>query len=111
MAKPALEWFDTEDIPWTPVEGLPGVYEKVLSEDPDTGSVTRLAKAGPSKEITGVASHPFWEEGFLLKGSYTNTETGQIIRAGMYCCRPPGMKHGRSKVDEEIISLEFRYYE
>ncbi|MGD9117673.1 MAG: cupin domain-containing protein [Dehalococcoidia bacterium] len=110
MAKPEIEYLDTESIPWTPVEGAPGLYEKILSFDPDTGNVTRLVKATPREGISGEVSHPFCEEGFLLKGSFTNTETGQVYGPGAYSCRPAGMKHGKSKADEEIISIEFRYY-
>jgi len=28
MAKPELEFFDTKLIPWKPIEGAPGKYEK-----------------------------------------------------------------------------------
>jgi len=38
MAKPELEYFDTETIPWKPSENSPGQYEKILSKDPETGS-------------------------------------------------------------------------
>ena len=39
MAKPELEFFNTEIIPWKPIEGSPGQYEKILSRDPKTGSL------------------------------------------------------------------------
>ena len=38
MAKPELDYFDTEIITWKPIEGSPGQYEKILSKDPETGS-------------------------------------------------------------------------
>jgi hypothetical protein len=38
MAKSELDYFDTEIIPWKPIEGSPGQYEKILSKDPETGS-------------------------------------------------------------------------
>lgn len=110
MGKPEIEYLDTEAIPWSPVKGAPGLYEKILSFDPDTGNVTRLVKAEPREGISGIVSHPFNEEGFLLKGSYINTETGQVYKPGTYSCRPAGMKHGKSKSNEAIISIEFRYY-
>jgi len=47
MAKPELDFFDTEVIPWKPIEGAPGQYEKILSKDPKTGSFTRLIMSMP----------------------------------------------------------------
>lgn len=38
MAKPELDYFDTEIIPWKPIEGSPGQYGKILNKDPETGS-------------------------------------------------------------------------
>lgn len=38
MAKPELNYFNTEIIPWKPIEGSPGQHEKILSKDPETGS-------------------------------------------------------------------------
>ena len=38
MAKPKLEFFNTEAIPWEPIKNSPGQYEKILSKDPETGS-------------------------------------------------------------------------
>ena len=50
MAKPKLEFFNTEIIPWKPIEGSPGQYEKILSKDPETGSFTRLLLYQPDFE-------------------------------------------------------------
>jgi len=36
MAKPKLEFFNTEAIPWEPIKNSPGQYEKILSMDPET---------------------------------------------------------------------------
>jgi len=47
MFKPELEFFDTEAIPWKPIENSPGQYEKILSMDPETGSHTRLLLSEP----------------------------------------------------------------
>ena len=49
MPRPYKELFteDIDAIPWEPVEGCPGMYEKTLVEDPETGSHTRLVKGDP----------------------------------------------------------------
>jgi len=39
MAKKEQEIHGTESIPWIPIEGYPGAFEKVLNKDPDTGSL------------------------------------------------------------------------
>ena len=50
MAKPELEFFNTEAIPWEPIKNSPGQYEKTLSSDPQTGSYTRLVLFEPDFE-------------------------------------------------------------
>jgi len=44
MAKPELEFFNTEAIPWKPIKNSPGQYEKILSSDPKTGFQNRTLK-------------------------------------------------------------------
>jgi len=109
MSKPELEFFNTEIIPWKPIEGSPGQYEKILSMDPETGSHTRLLLSEPdldklvlAKEIPPgkILNHDdTWEEVFVLSGTGFGTEFNETFRnrtykAGFYACRPPGMKHG-----------------
>jgi len=44
MAKPELEFFNTEAIPWKPIKNSPGQYEKILSSDPKTGNQLRILR-------------------------------------------------------------------
>lgn len=111
MAKPELEFFDSDIIPWTPVEGAgPGVYEKILSKDPETGDYTRLIKSEPGVVKTKVLSHDHWEEVWVVEGSLVDMTLNRTFKAGFYACRPPGMKHGPFKTDTGSICFEFRYY-
>jgi hypothetical protein len=110
MAKPELELFDPDTIPWRPVEGRLGAYEKILSFDPETGNYTRLFKVVGPSEGTETMSHDFWEEIFLLKGNITDKVKNETYKAGYYACRPPGMKHGPYKTNEESIGFEIRYH-
>jgi len=120
MAKPELDYFDTEIIPWKPIKGSPGQYEKILSSDPETGSYTRLLFSEPDLEkliseegrSSGrVLLHDdMWEEVFVVKGTIFDITLNKTSRAGYYACRPPGMKHGpeiRTKAKMAKPELEF----
>ena len=110
MPRPYRELFteDIEEMPWKPVEGVPGLYEKILSMDPETGSHTRLLKGDPGLELNERITHDFWEETYLLKGSSWNGD--KLQTPGTYYCLPPGTVHGPFRTDEGYITLENRYY-
>jgi anti-sigma factor ChrR (cupin superfamily) len=109
MAKSELEFTSVEAFPWQPVQGYPvGVYERILSADEATGFVTRLARFDPGVEISETLTHDFWEEVYILEGSFVQGE--QVFTAGMYACRPPGMKHGPYRTPTGCLTFEVRYY-
>ncbi|MCL5958885.1 MAG: cupin domain-containing protein [Chloroflexi bacterium] len=111
MRKEEREFFDTDMIAWEPVPGAqPGIYEKILSRDPDTGSYTRLLKFAPGLETAETLTHDFWEEVYIVKGVLIDTGKNQVFTEGMYACRPPGMKHGPYKIPEGCITVEFRLF-
>src|SRR5207245_2828353 len=64
LPKPALEFFRPDDVPWRPVAGSatggaggPGIEEKILSRDPETGDVTRLPRGrGPAVSSRATAA-------------------------------------------------------
>lgn len=97
-------------MPWQRfAEGPDGVWEKVLSTDPETGSYTRLIKADAGLVIEGVRVHDFWEESYILEGSFE--ERGVIYGPGTYVCNPPGYVHGPYTSPDGWLALEFVYYE
>ena len=123
MAKPELEFFNTETIPWKTVEGSPGQYEKILSMDPETGSHTRLLFSEPDLEkvisseeqfLERIHSHDdMWEDIFIVSGTgygtiLNKTFTNRTYKSGYYACRPPGMKHGPFLHPTGAICLEIR---
>jgi hypothetical protein len=110
MARPYVELFteEIEDIPWEPIQGLEGIFEKTLCMDPETGSHTRLVKGEPGFENPNTLEHDFWEETYLLEGSCWHGD--KLQRPGAYYCRPPGTVHGPFRTDEGYIILEHRYY-
>jgi hypothetical protein len=105
--KPALEFFDPKDLPWSEI--LPGVEEKILSKDPKTGLYSRLLRMKPGSKIDKVLVHDFCEELFIVEGELKDESTGEIYKAGMYSCRPPGMKHGPFSTEKGCEIFEVRY--
>jgi hypothetical protein len=113
VPKPEREFHDADLIPWEPVPGAPGQWQKILSHDPESGSVTRLLKCEPNLDTSdqGVQVHDFWEEVFILEGGHTDLRLNQSFRAGYYACRPPGMPHGPWKHGPlGSVSFEIRGY-
>src|ERR1700755_862566 len=96
MAKPEHEFFPTSTVGFTPAAGGVGALtEGFLAPDGDTGVATRMLKFEPGTDTTpnGVQVHDFWEEVYILEGSFTDTRLGKTFSAGGYACRPPGMEH------------------
>lgn len=114
MAKPEMEIQNTDHIPWKPVTGGrvtgPGIYEKILSKDSETGNYTRLLKVGPGTETSETLIHDVWEEIYVLEGTFIDKGKGITLKQGMYGCRPPGMKHGPYSYPEGALCLEIRYH-
>lgn len=117
MGKPELEFFRPDDLPWRPVvasaatgAGGPGVMQKILSGDPASGDVTRLLRFDPGVETGGTIVHDFWEEVWILEGSLVDLEKRRTFSAGMYACRPPGMRHGPYRSPGGALLFEIRYH-
>jgi len=116
MPKPELEFFRPDDLPWESVvasatggAGGPGVRQKILSRDEVSGDLTRLLHFEAGVETTGTISHDFWEEVWILEGALIDLGKQQTFTAGMYACRPPGMRHGPYRVPRACTTLEIRY--
>ena len=111
MAKPELEFFDSDALPWSSVEGSAGVSERVLSADPGTGLLTRLLRWDPGVDTSGAgpAVHDYVEEVLVLSGSLRDLRLDQTFGPGYYACRPPGMVHGPWETIEGCVMLETRY--
>jgi hypothetical protein len=111
MAKPAIEFFDAEAIPWSPVTQQPGISERMLSHDPATGLLTRMVRWAPGVDTSsaGAVAHDYFEEVLILSGSIHDVTLGQTFAAGCYACRPPGMVHGPWTTAEGCVMLEARY--
>ena len=113
MSKPEFEFFPASDVKWTPVPGpVPGLRERILASDPQAGVATRMLHFAPGTDtsVNGTLTHEFWEEVYILEGSNFDIPLGKNFTAGMYACRPPGMKHGPWKTAEGCTTFEVRYF-
>jgi hypothetical protein len=113
MPKPEFEFFKPDNIPWQRADDrVEGLYEKILARDPQGGDYTRLLRFEPGTDTSpnGTLAHDFWEEVWILEGSFADLRLNQIFTAGMYACRPPGMQHGPWRTDEGCTTFEIRYY-
>ncbi len=110
MSKEQQEIHGIENLPWAPVPGTPGIFEKILNRDPHTGSVTRLLRFEQGIRTTQVLSHDFYEEIYVLEGTLIDLQQNLTLNAGYYGYRHPGMNHGPYYVQERAITFEVRNY-
>ena len=110
MSKPEREFSPLNNVEWRPVPGYPsGATEKILSAD-DEEVYTRLLRFEPGFKSTQTLSHVFWEEVYILEGELVDLRTDAVYTAGMYACRPPGMKHGPYASPKGFLGFEVHYY-
>lgn len=111
MSKPEREFFRAADVEWTPVAGdVRTLHQRILAAAEESVA-TRLLRFEPGTDTTpnGTQAHDFWEEVYILEGSIHDLELEQTFSAGMYACRPPGMRHGPWRSDEGCLTFEVRY--
>jgi len=112
MSKPELEFHDTAQVSWRAIDGSGGqLEEKILSEDPASGTASRILRFAPGADTTpfGTQVHDFWEEVYILTGEIVDLELDESFTAGMYACRPPGMRHGPWRSPSGCTTFEVRY--
>lgn len=112
MTKPELEFFPVTEVPFTVCPGdNPLITERILSKDVESGVATRILRYAPGADSTpmGVQRHDFWEEVYILEGSFVDLSLNKTFSAGDYACRPPGMPHGPWATDEGVLTFEVRY--
>jgi hypothetical protein len=112
MPKPEYEFFPAAKVEWTPCAGdVTGLTERILAADQDGGVATRMLRFEPGTDTSanGVQVHDFWEEVYILEGSFTDLNLKETFTAGMYACRPPGMAHGPWVSEDGCVTFEARY--
>src|SRR5690606_35835357 len=86
MSKPEYEFFPVTDVEFTVCPaGDPKITERILAKDPETGVATRILRYEPGADSTpmGVQKHDFWEEVYILEGSFTDLTLNKTFTAGM----------------------------
>lgn len=114
MPKSEMEFFnplDSYEVPWREIAETPGLREKILAKDPQTGDYTRLLQFSPGADTSsaGTMRHDFWEEVWIVDGAIHDLRLQRTFRSGMYACRPPGMAHGPWLSVDGATTLEMRY--
>lgn len=112
MSKPEFEFFPADNVTWVPVPGpVQGLFERILSRDAENNVATRMLRFQPGSDTSanGVVIHDFWEEVYILEGAIFDIPLGKEFTAGMYACRPPGMKHGPWTSAKGCTTFEVRY--
>jgi anti-sigma factor ChrR (cupin superfamily) len=95
---PESLFVDADRVPW--VERRPGVFWKVLWEDPDGLHKAILMRYEPGARIARHR-HIGDEQIFVIEGSVAD-ETG-VCRAGQYARRPPGCVHSVSSPGGALV--------
>lgn len=94
--KDPIECLDVDSLAWTST-GIPGVFERILNVDRDTGARTLLLKSlsRPKKDLVDRRPqfHPVAEEFYCLSGDFT-LEGNVWLRDHSYVYYPPGLVHG-----------------
>jgi ChrR Cupin-like domain len=112
MPKPEFEFFHADSVPFTVCEGaVPDLTERVIARDDEGGVATRILRFAPGTDTSpnGAQVHDFWEEVYILEGSIHDLELDETFSAGMYACRPPGMRHGPWSSPDGCLTFEVRY--
>lgn len=111
LGKQTIEFSDTLPMgEWREVkEAGEGIFEKILSFDPETGNISRLLRLQSGAKIEKTQSHDFCEEVYILDGYMIDTVKKITAAPGYYACRPVGMIHGPYVVPVSCLSFETRY--
>ena len=113
MSKPEIEFLPVANWEWIPIPGkVAGLSERILADDKKNGVATRMLRFAPGTDTSanGTLTHDFWEEVYILEGSIYDTVLKQNFTAGMFACRPPGMKHGPWVSKDGCTTFEVRYH-
>jgi ChrR Cupin-like domain len=107
--KEELEFHDPSSRPWEQVDGIPGLYERIIAGERGSPNHSRMLRFDPGCVTPETLTHDFWEEVWILSGSLRDLRLDQTFGAGMYACRPPGMPHGPWDTKEGCVTFEVRY--
>lgn len=94
-----------DGLEWRP-KSLPGLWEKMLWRDEETGASIALIKFERGVSIPDEHVHASNQFMYCLSGRYEYTETGVVLEPGSFYCNPKGNPHGPTLAHEETVVLE-----
>ena len=95
----------TEEYPWRP-KSLPGLFEKMLWRDDESGASIALIKFEKGCSIPAPHSHASNQFMYCLTGHYEYTSTGVELKPGSFYWNPKGHVHGPTIAHEDTIVVE-----
>jgi quercetin dioxygenase-like cupin family protein len=95
----------TDQMDWRP-KSLPGLFEKMLWRNEETGASMALIKFEKGCRIPSPHSHASNQFMYCLRGRYEYTSTGVTLLPGSFYCNPKGSVHGPTLAHEETVVLE-----
>jgi 2,4'-dihydroxyacetophenone dioxygenase len=96
---------DTDKIPWRE-KSLPGISEKMLWRNEETGASIALIRFAKGSGIPQPHYHSSNQFMFCLSGRYEYTATGVTLTAGSFYCNPKGNVHGPAIAHEDTVVVE-----
>ncbi len=94
-----------EQMEWRP-KSLPGLHEKMLWRDEETGASMALIRFEKGVRIPVPHSHASNQFMYCLSGDYEYTSTGVRLLPGSFYCNPKGNVHGPTLAHEDTIVFE-----
>ncbi len=113
MSHKPVEFIDYHTFKEKKIEGnVEGLFERVISGSKEGKKLVRVMEFKPGTDTTpnGVQAHDYWEEVYIIKGSFVDLTLNEEFTEGMVASRPPGMKHGPWQSANGCTLLEVRYY-
>lgn len=99
LAALSSRYIDVETLPWEATR-FPGVENKTLMRNPETGMQTVLTRMAPGSVLTDHM-HVDIEQTWVLEGSLVDHE-GEA-KAGSFVYRPPGSRHTASAPNGALL--------
>lgn len=90
------------DLPWQPMP-WPGIEQKILLQDQETGLTTALIRMAPGSELPDH-EHTATEQTYVLEGRLVDDQG--TVTAGNYVWRPAGSGHA-ARAPEGALILAF----
>lgn len=89
MSRPSVEFTDYHQFKREKIDGkVDGLYQRMISQDDQGKDLVRIMEFEPGTDTTpnGVQSHDYWEEVFIIEGSFIDLTLNKEFTAGMIAC-------------------------